>query len=126
MLRAFARLATLALIAVTLAGCTDEPAEDWYRFEPVQCGGNPWDPQDGQVPGDEEEQAIRDFYEEQGLVLGEFAKKRIADAVPAVCGIMRGDRLYVTVSSGDAQVLLDDGWHVGAGPDEDPDVRPQE
>ena len=117
----------LVTMALPLAGCAEEggPAGGdgtWLRFDPVQCGGNPWDAPSSQTVGDAEANEIRRHYAAQGVTFEELERRIVRDAVPAVCGAPRDYRWYAQAGE-DAQPLREDGWSEGPGPDEDPDVK---
>ena len=114
--------AAVVLAVLLAAGCATGPACDVppsFAFDPKQCGGNPWDPAGGQTGPNDELAAVRAHYAGKGVTLGLLERAEVRDAVPAVCGAPRTDRLYTTLDAGDGRILLADGWFEESFPADD-------
>ncbi len=92
-----------------------EPANEneWFSFDPKQCGSNPWETW-GLAK-------IQDYRNEEGLLKAWFsavngieargyASKRTNEIVCMSCSCPRGDRIAVLVDSKDSVKMAELGW----------------
>lgn len=87
-----------------------EEGKKWVSVEPIQCRGNPWEQSDS-YSRDQEENFIKAYYAEQGIIVYSVESKSAKYGVVCeACSCSRGDILYLLISDENVDEILDLGY----------------
>jgi len=81
-------------------------------FDPVQCGGNPWERTASNEPALDQLALVRTWLESLGVTAFSIRFEQIYDATCDACQCPRGDRLFVETDEAGARVLMQFGFQL--------------
>jgi len=111
-MRAILTASLLLGLLVSLCNCETadgfiDGSRVWVSIDPVQCGGNPWNPP-GLTP--------EEYYRGLGIDVTASATIRVFDVVCAACSCPTGDRVYLNIGEQSLDFMLGEGFVLSPGP----------